>query len=107
MLHTQFLYFLYSNKISLLVNIHLWFVCTVSIVCYALVQYIPTQTGADTGFCSGGGQILSGGIFGVPPPASLRGGGKIQGRDFPPEKVQGGDSPLIPPPVSALVHRYT
>ena len=48
---------------------------------------------------SGGGDILA-----VPPWIAQAGDNSQGGDSPPPEIAQGGDSPLVPPPVSALVY---
>ena len=46
-----------------------------------------------------------GGHFGCPPPELLRRGTILRGGTVPPLKLlRGGDSPLFPPPVSALAY---
>ena len=48
-----------------------------------------------------------GGTFWLSPPLNCSGGGQFSGGDSPPPEIaQGGDSPLFPPPVSALVYIY-
>ena len=48
-----------------------------------------------------------GGHFCCPPPELLRQGTILRGGTVPPPEIaQGGDSPLVPPPVSALVYIY-
>ena len=52
-------------------------------------------------------ESLRGGTFWLSPPWIAQAGDNFQGGDSPhPEIAQGGDSPLFPPPVSALEHVF-